>query len=57
MKINKFGDFRAYVLDQLIEKRKSRAFSEVNLVSNTSFLNYRETLLVVFLGDVQGQNL
>ena len=41
----------------MVKKRKSRAFSKVNLVRNTGLLNYRESDFIVFAIDIQGQYL
>lgn len=46
-----------YIFDHLIENRQSRAFSEIDLMGNTSLLNYGQTQFVVFSVYIHSQNL
>jgi hypothetical protein len=51
------GVVEIYISNQLVKKRESRAFSEVDLVGNAGFFDGGQAKLVVFSVDVHGQDL
>lgn len=50
-------ELRSYIFDHMVQDGEGRAFPEVNLVGNTSFLDDWQTQFIVFFVDVHGQDL